>query len=170
MSRTSKKPGSEMRVPGKPGLEVQVPGPGRQCSKSPGKPGRKPANKKLAAPRRRRRKLPPGRGAERLRSSVNVILNDESDLIARALVDKTIAGNITSARLLVELSGAKHPPTGDDNDDYDGPRLSDILFPNGLPAPIEPTDPECQLPGDPPRRIPLPPQLLLHQFHRPILQ
>jgi hypothetical protein len=99
-----------------------------------GKPGRRPAASKTPAPRRRRRNLPPGRGAERLISSVNVILNDESDRIARALVDKTIAGNMSGARLLVELSGAKHPPAkpedkAEESDDF--PSLAEMLMCKG---------------------------------------
>ena len=97
-----------------------------------GKPGRKPAASKTPAPRRRN--LPPGRGAERLISSVNVILNDESDRIARALVEKTIAGNMSGARLLVELSGAKHPPAkpedkAEESDDF--PSLAEMLMCKG---------------------------------------
>ena len=98
-----------------------------------GKAGRKPAARKTTAPRSRR-KLPPGRGAERLCNSVNVILNDESDRIARALVDKTIAGNMSGARLLVELSGAKHAPAKpeDKAEDKDhGPSLMDELMSMG---------------------------------------
>ena len=166
MSRTSKKPGAETRVPDKPGCETQAPGKpwspviGSQEAdlrflggeagprRRGGKPGRKPASKKLAAPRRSRRKLPPGRGAERLRSSVNVILNDESDLIARALVDKTIAGNMTSARLLVELSGAKHPPTEPEND-WDHPSLAESLATEPEWVDPDPPDPSERFPGEP---------------------
>ena len=99
-----------------------------------GKPGRKPAASKTPAPRRRRRNLPPGRGAERLISSVNVILNDESDRIARALVDKTIAGNMSGARLLVELSGAKHQPAKPEEkaqESEDFPSLDEMLMCRG---------------------------------------
>jgi hypothetical protein len=98
-----------------------------------GKPGRKPAALKTTAPRSRR-KIAPGLGADRLRNSVNVILNDESDRIARALVDKTIAGNMSGARLLVELSGAKHPPVEPeekDKDPEDGLSLAEILMSRG---------------------------------------
>lgn len=98
-----------------------------------GKPGRKPAARKTTAPRSRR-KLPPGHGNERLRNSVNVILNDEADRIARALVDKTIAGNMSGARLLVELSGAKHPPAKPEDkaeDKDDGPGLVELMMSRG---------------------------------------
>jgi hypothetical protein len=104
-------------------------GPGRRG----GRPGRKPAARKTTAPRSRR-KLPPGRGAERLCNSVNVILNDESDRIARALVDKTIAGNMSGARLLVELSGVKHPPAKPEDkaeEEFDGPTLAEQLTTTG---------------------------------------
>jgi hypothetical protein len=98
-----------------------------------GKPGRKTAALKTTAPRSRR-KLSPGLGAERLRNSVNVILNDESDRIARALVDKTIAGNMSGARLLVELSGARHQPAKPEDkaqESVDLPSLSEMLMCRG---------------------------------------
>ncbi len=100
-------------------------------TRTKGKPGRKPSAHKTTASRR---KLPPGRGAERLCNSVNVILNDESDRIARALVDKTIAGNMSGARLLVELSGVKHPPAKPEDkaeDPEDGMSLTEILMSRG---------------------------------------
>ena len=50
----------------------------------------------------------PGDGAEQLRSAVGKLVSQECGRIARALVDKTIAGNMTGARLVVELSGAKN--------------------------------------------------------------
>ncbi|MGD1106857.1 MAG: hypothetical protein ABR865_07410 [Terracidiphilus sp.] len=55
---------------------------------------------------------------------------------------------MTSARLLVELFGAKLPRTTEDDDDDDIPRLSDILCPNGLPAPIAPMDPDNPIPAE----------------------
>ena len=51
-------------------------------------------------------KTPAGRGAARLRNSVNTTVGDESDRIARARVDKTCDGNMTGARILVELQKA----------------------------------------------------------------
>ena len=98
-----------------------------------GKPGRKPAALKTTAPRSRR-KIAPGLGAERLLNSVNVILNDESDRIARALVNKTIAGNMSGARLLVELSGAKRPPAKPKDKAEEGvdfPSLDEMLMCRG---------------------------------------
>jgi hypothetical protein len=56
------------------------------------------------------RKTPPGRGATRLRNSVNSLVSQQADEIAKALIDKTKAGNMTGARILVELSGAGKPP------------------------------------------------------------
>jgi hypothetical protein len=115
-----------------------------------GKPGRKPAARKTTASRSRR-KLPPGRGAERLRNSVNVILNDESDRIARALVDKTIAGNMSGARLLVELSGVKHPPAKPEDkseDPEDGMSLTEILMSRGEWAHMAEFDKNPPFPGE----------------------
>ncbi len=120
-------------------------------TRAAGKPGRKPAARKTTASRSRR-KLPPGRGAERLCNSVNVILNDESDRIARALVDKTIAGNMSGARLLVELSGVKHPPSKPEDkaeDRDEGPSLSEMLMCRGeWVKKIEEFDRDPPLPGE----------------------
>ncbi len=82
---------------------------GNEKKKKSAKPRRKPRGRKLASPAKKR-KVAPGQGATRLRSSINSLVSQESDRIAQALIDKTIAGNMTGARLLVELSGAKHPP------------------------------------------------------------
>lgn len=82
--------------------------PGNPKSTKPRKPGPSARGRKpSAAPRQ---KFPAGRGAARLRSSVNTMVGNESDDIARALVDKAKAGNMTGARLLVELSGAQKAP------------------------------------------------------------
>lgn len=51
----------------------------------------------------------PGEGADRLRSAINRLVGQQCGRIAQALVDKTIAGNMTGARLLADLSGAKNP-------------------------------------------------------------
>lgn len=51
-----------------------------------------------------------GRAATRLRNSINSLVSQQSDEIAQALIDKTVAGNMTGARILVELSGADKPP------------------------------------------------------------
>jgi hypothetical protein len=66
--------------------------------------------RKRVAPLSKSRKTPPGRGATRLRSSVNSLVSQQADEIAKALIDKTKAGNMTGARILVELSGAGKPP------------------------------------------------------------
>ena len=156
MNDKSKKSSNEAPVSGNPGHETPSPATVPQPrGRKPGPPaaglgrrGGKPARQKPAAPRRRR-KLPPGRGGERLRSSVNFILNDESDRIARALVEKTIAGNMTGARLLVELSGAKHPPA-ELEDNSEVLKLIDELAaePQWDPS-MDDQDPAKQLPGEP---------------------
>jgi hypothetical protein len=115
-----------------------------------GRPGRKPAARKTTGPRTRR-KLAPGRGGERLCNSVNVILNDESDRIARALVDKTIAGNMSGARLLVELSGAKHPPAKPEDkaeDKNDGPGLVELMMSRGEWVHMAEFDKDPPFPGE----------------------
>jgi hypothetical protein len=50
-------------------------------------------------------------GGEQLRTAVEKLVAEQSEKIAQALVDKTIKGNMTGARLLVDLSGAKSPQT-----------------------------------------------------------
>jgi len=42
-----------------------------------------------------------------LRKAVDQLVGQECSRIAKALVDRTIAGNMTGAKLLTELSGAK---------------------------------------------------------------
>ncbi len=75
----------------------------------PAKPRRKLPGRKRATTSARR--LAKGRGAARLRSSINTIVALESDRLARALSEKAVAGNMAAARLLVEISGAdKEPP------------------------------------------------------------
>ncbi|MGH9561874.1 MAG: hypothetical protein ACRD3S_10505 [Terracidiphilus sp.] len=75
----------------------------------PKKPRRKSPGRKRASTSVRR--LAPGRGGQRLRSSINNLVGRESDRLARALIEKAAAGNMTGARLLVELSCAdKAPP------------------------------------------------------------
>ena len=115
-----------------------------------GKAGRKTAALKTTASRSRR-KIAPGRGGERLRNSVNVILNDESDSIARALVDKTIAGNMSGARLLVELSGAKQPPAKPEDkaeDKDDGPTLVELMMSRGEWVEMKEFDRNPPFPGE----------------------
>ncbi len=82
--------------------------------------GRKPAAASKS------NKTPPGRGATRLRNSINSLVSRQSDDIAQALIDKTVAGNMTGARILVELSGAGKPP-GPVEKKHGGLKLIDIL-------------------------------------------
>jgi hypothetical protein len=113
--------------------------PSSTAARRGAKRGRKPSARNSTAPRRRR-KLPPGRGALSLINSVNVLLNDESDVIARALVDKTVAGNMASARLLIELACAK--PRSEGDDESRGRSLAEMLTdgPQWEPPP-DPNDP-----------------------------
>lgn len=94
---------------------------------------------------RRRRKLPPGAGALRLLNSVNLILHDESDLIARALVEKTIAGNAASARLLIELACAR-PRSNDDDEKPNRRTLAEMLMDGPQWEP--PPDPNAPRPNE----------------------
>ena len=75
----------------------------------PAKAPRKPRGRKPVAASNRH-KTPPGRGATRLRNSINSLVSQQADEIAKALIKKTVAGNMTGARILVELSGADKPP------------------------------------------------------------
>ncbi len=70
---------------------------------------KKPRGRKSAAATKKH-KTPPGRAAVRLRSSINSLVSYDSDRIAQALINKTVAGNMTGARLLVALAGADKPP------------------------------------------------------------
>ena len=89
----------------------------KELKKKPNPPKTGSAPQEPRAKRGRKRaatkepKTPAGRGATRLRNSVNAMVDKQSDAIARALIKKTCAGNATIARLLVGISGAdKAPP------------------------------------------------------------
>ncbi|MGO8759310.1 MAG: hypothetical protein ACLQG3_14420 [Terracidiphilus sp.] len=89
-----------------------------QTAKTPRKKrGRKPSRKPTPA-----EPTPPGQGATRLRDSVNTLVSRESDRIAQALIDKTVAGNMSSARILIELAGK--PPLQEEDT---GPSMADLL-------------------------------------------
>ena len=53
---------------------------------------------------------PAGQGGVRLRDAVNDEVGKQSKRIAKALVNKTVAGNSTIARMLVGISGADKAP------------------------------------------------------------
>ncbi len=109
-----RKPGPPTTGAAQPGGEQPLASGGgtKGGPESQGRRGRKPSAAK-------KRKPAPGRGAERLRSSINSLVSEESDRIARALVDKTLSGNMTGARLLVELTGANKPPVNDELSAHD---------------------------------------------------
>lgn len=44
-----------------------------------------------------------------LRDAINQLVGRQSSRIAKALVDKTIDGNMEGARIVIELSGARVP-------------------------------------------------------------
>lgn len=58
----------------------------------------------------RRRNARPGEGAKSLVSAVNTRFKNDPDEIVDALVKNVTAGNLPSARLLVELANASAPP------------------------------------------------------------
>lgn len=82
--------------------------------------GRKPAAT-------RRRKVPAGRGAVRLRNSVNTMVDKESDAIAQALIKKTVEGNMAGARILVVLTGADKTPPEKKKKKRRGPSWAELL-------------------------------------------
>jgi hypothetical protein len=71
----------------------------QKALKKPGpKSGRKSSRTKGST-------TPAGQGATRLRDSVNTMVGNQSDAIAKALIDKTLKGDTNSARIVVQLSG-----------------------------------------------------------------
>jgi hypothetical protein len=79
-----------------------------KAGSAPKKPGLKPGRKRSTT---KGSKARAGSGGARLRSSINKKVREESDAIAQALIDKAVAGNMTSTRLVVGISGAdKAPP------------------------------------------------------------
>jgi hypothetical protein len=85
---------------------AKIPNP-RKTGKASKKPSPK-GGRKLSATQGT--KTAAGRGAARLRNHVNTTVDKKSeraDHADRAAIDKTCDGNMTSARLIVELSGAQ---------------------------------------------------------------
>ena len=71
------------------------------------------ANSRRVAGRRRgkaKRHPKPGRAGSVLRSSVDLLVIEESVRIAEALVDNAIHGSVAGAKLIADLTGAKNPP------------------------------------------------------------
>jgi hypothetical protein len=73
--------------------------PKKPCAKR----GRKPSTESES-------ETPAGQGGVRLRDAVNDEVGKQSKRIAKALVNKTVAGNSTIARMLVGISGADKAP------------------------------------------------------------
>jgi len=65
------------------------------------------ASRKIESKPRRKSAPKPGTGGVLLRNAVDKLVGQECSRIAKALVDRTIAGNMAGAKLLTELSGAK---------------------------------------------------------------
>ena len=76
---------------------------------SPRRKGGRPRGKtkKKTIPAKLRK---PGAGGARLRSSVNEQVGLKSDQIAKALVKKTIDGDMSGARILIQITGADKVP------------------------------------------------------------
>jgi|SRR5580658_3661254 hypothetical protein len=76
-----------------------------------------PTNPKSRSRKRSKpRRLPSGRGAKKLRDSVNNIVGRESDVVAQTLFDQTRKGNMTAANFLIKLAGADKSPAADDDE------------------------------------------------------
>ena len=91
---------------------MKQPNTSRNAGRNPGSPATglsRRGGKPRSRSRRRKAEPKPGEGAEWLRCAIDKLVGQECGRIAKALVEKTIAGNMTGARLLVELSGAKNP-------------------------------------------------------------
>jgi hypothetical protein len=75
--------------------------PCRRGRKSSGETNKKPTPAKISKP---------GEGGAKLRSSINAQVGLKSDQIAKALVNRTIAGDMSGARYVIQLSGADKIP------------------------------------------------------------
>jgi hypothetical protein len=69
--------------------------------------GPKSAGRKRSAPKRSPR---PGQAGTSLRRAIDKAVSRDCEKIAQALVDQTIAGNMTGARLITALTDAEKPP------------------------------------------------------------
>ena len=76
---------------------------------SPRHAGRKPRGKiqKKPTPAKLRKR---GAAGAFLRSSINEQVGLQSDQIAKAVVNKTLAGDMTGARILIQITGADKVP------------------------------------------------------------
>jgi hypothetical protein len=87
-------------------------GKAKKKSRPKAKPGRKTTAPRRRAPHSRPRKkkidppVPEGEGGRQLISAVNALVGKRSAGIAKALVDRTVAGSASHARIVVDLSGA----------------------------------------------------------------
>ncbi len=76
-------------------------------SKPSGKPRGRKANATITNPGDT--SLAPGVAGSNLRNAINVAVASQSDRIATALVQEAVKGNTGSAKLLIEISGARNP-------------------------------------------------------------
>ncbi len=116
MAATGEKQGNTTKKKQKPTGKKQKPSDKKQkpsgkkekpSGRSNTNPGRKPSGSNKPGKGHAAR---PCMGAARLRSSINSLVEKESEELAMALVDHAKAGNVSSAKLLVEFSGANDPP------------------------------------------------------------
>jgi hypothetical protein len=64
--------------------------------------------------------------AKKLRSAVDSEVSKSSKKIAKAMVEQAVKGNMSGARLLIELSGAKNPPE-EEKKKCSGPTQAELL-------------------------------------------
>ena len=69
-------------------------------------------------------------GKKALRHAVNGAVKENKEEIANSLVTRTVGGDMRSAEIMVALMEKKKD--GEDDDDWDGPGLADILVPSQL--------------------------------------
>ena len=83
--------------------------PTQPASEIKDKPGRKPGCKPRGRKATTCRKVKPGVAGSNLRNAINVAVASQPDVIAKALVEETIKGNVGSAKLLIGITGADKP-------------------------------------------------------------
>jgi len=98
---TKKKTSINLKPAPKPAPQQQPPESNNEPEQ---KSGRKRAGRKASA---KVTEPDPGTAGFSLRSAINVAVASQPARIAKALIDESIKGNVTSAKLLIEFTGAR---------------------------------------------------------------
>lgn len=119
--RNKKKSTNNLKSANKPASQKQ---PLPEVKGNPGrKPTCKPGGRKATA---KGRTTKPGVAGINLRNAINVAVASQSGRIAAALIEGTVQGSVGSAKLLIDLTGARN--ADESKKKRRGPSLPEILM------------------------------------------